>query len=191
MMRRVPLLLLMLGFALPSSAVAIELVTNGGFEDELSPAWQEDVVGAAAVIDRATGYDGDQDYEVLVQKGTGNGHARLDQTIVIPSTDLAFSVNAMLKASATEGGTPWAAAGVALHYEDGFGNVQGTTMILCKTTACPWIDSDTLHLIPAPDENWNNFGFNLDDELLNLSGVDPLAIHQIRFSLVGQTGGDC
>jgi hypothetical protein len=187
MMRRVPLLLLML--VLPSYVLAIELVTNGGFEDDLPPAWEGEFVGAAASVSRSTGYDGDPDYEVLVEKGTGNGHAQLNQTIVIPSVDVDLSVNAKMQVSASEG--PWAAAGVALHYEDHFGNVRGTTMILRKTADCPWNDSDTFHMILTPDEEWHSYGFNVGSELVNLAGVDPVAIRQIRISLFGKAGGDC
>ena len=187
MMRRVPLLLLLL--VLPSYVVAIELVTNGGFEDVLPPAWQDEFVGAATSVTRSTGYDGDPDYEVLVEKGTGNGQAKLSQAIVIPSIDVVFSVNAKVQVSVSVG--PWAAAGVALHYEDHFGNVRGTTVILRKTSACPWSDGDTFHMILAPDEDWNSYGFNVADELVNLAGVDPLAIRQVRVSLFGEVGGDC
>ena len=77
MMRRVALLALVL--VLPSYVMAIELVTNGGFEDVLPPAWQEETVGAATSVSRSTGYDGDPDYEVLVEKGTGNGHGKLQR----------------------------------------------------------------------------------------------------------------
>jgi len=187
MIRRVPLLFLTL--LLPSYVLAIELVTNGGFEDDYTLEWQDESVGAATQISRSTGYDGDQDYEILVEKGTGNGHAKLTQTIVIPSTDVYFSVNAKIQVSSS--GEPWAAAGVALHYGDHFGHEVGTTMILRSTAACPWSNSDTFHMILAPDENWNSFGFNLDDELVNLAGVDPFAIRQIRISLFGVAGGDC
>jgi len=187
MVRRVPLLFLML--VVPSYVLAIELVSNGGFENDLPPAWQVESVGAATNFSRSTGYDGDPDYEVLVEKGAGNGLAKLSQTIVIPATDVDFSVNAQVQVSATEG--PWAAAGVAVNYEDHFGNVLGTTMILRTTSACPWVDSDTFHMILAPDESWNSYGFNLGSELANLAGVDPLAIRQVRISLFGEVGGDC
>ena len=86
---------------------------------------------------------------------------------------------------------PWAAAGVALHYEDHLGNVLGTTMIVGKTSACPWSDSDTLHMIPAPDEEWHGYAFNVGDELASLVGVDPLAVRQVRISIFGEVGADC
>lgn len=188
MIRRVPLLLLIL--AMPSYVVAVELVTNGGFESDLPPAWQVESSGAAAIVNRATGYDGDPDFEVLVEKGTGNGQAKLNQSIVIPSVDVDFSVNAKIQVSSTAGG-PWAAAGVALNFENHIGDLLGTTVIVGKTADCPWIDNDTFHMIPAPDEEWNSFGFNVASELVNLPGVDMMAVHQIRISLFGQVGGDC
>lgn len=185
---RFPILFLI--FVLPLYAGAGELVTNGAFENDLPPAWQSETVGADSSVARDVGHDADPDYEVLVSKGTGNGHARLSQTIVIPSTDVDFSVNAKMQVSVSDGG-PWAAAGVAIRYEDHFGNVVGSTMILGKTRLCPWEDSDTLHLIEAPDEEWNSYDFSLDNELVNLAAIDPLSVRQLRISLFGLTGGDC
>jgi hypothetical protein len=187
MTRRALILLLMV--ALPSYAGAIELVTNGGFETDTSPGWEKDLVGTGAGVTRSTGYDGDPDYEVLVEKGTGNGHGKLDQIIAVPSVDLAFSVNAKIQVLATS--DAWAAAGVALHYESYLGDILGTTMIVGKTSYCPWADSGNLHLIEAPDEAWNGYAFNVADELANLADVDPNAIRQIRISLFAQVGDDC
>ncbi|MCU0304126.1 MAG: hypothetical protein MUC56_08730 [Thermoanaerobaculales bacterium] len=187
MKRRVLGLLLMA--ALSSPALALELVANGGFESDLPPAWQTELVGAATVVNRAAGYDPDPDYEVLAEKGTGDGYARVNQTVVIPALDLEFSVNLRVQAASSSG--PWAAAGVALHYENHLGDLLGTTMIVGRTADCPWIDHDTLHLIPAPDEEWHGYSFNVLDELANLPGVELPAIRKIRISLFGQVGGDC
>jgi hypothetical protein len=187
-MRRVAILVLLL--AVPVSAVALELVTNGAFESDLAPAWKEDALGAAASVGRDAGYDGDPDFEVLVQKGTGNGHSTLNQTVVIPSVDVDVAMNVKIGVSATSGG-PWAAAGVALHYENSLGQILGTTMVVGTTVDCPWIDDARFHMIPAPDQDWNGYQFNLGDELANLPGVDMMAVHQIRISLFGQVGGDC
>lgn len=173
-----------------SAAMALELVTNGAFEDEFAPAWQEDNVGQGASVARSVSFDGDADFEALAQKGTGNGHAKLDQVVVLPTLDVHFSVTAKMQASASTGG-PWAAAGLALAYEDYFGHLLGTTYIVAKTTLCPWVDGDRVHVIEVPDEEWNGYAFVLDDELVNLAGVDPLSVHQLRISLVSQTGGDC
>jgi hypothetical protein len=181
---------LMLALVWSPTVMAVELVVNGGFENDLPPAWEEEATGSSTFVGRSTSYHGDPDFEVLVQKGTGNGFTALDQTVIIPSVDVDFSVSAMLLASATSGG-PWAASGVALHYETQFGDVLGTTAIVGTTIACPWIDTDILHLIPAPDTAWNDYVFNVEDELANLPGVDMMAVHQIRISLFGQVGGDC
>ena len=187
-MRRVAVLIVVL--AVPASAIALELVTNGAFESDLAPAWKEDALGAAASVSRSTGYDGDPDYEVLVQKGTGNGHSTLSQIIVIPSVDVTVSLSTKIEVSATSGG-PWAGAGVALHYEDSLGETLGTTMIVGRTADCPWVDTPTLHMIPAPDQEWNSVQLTVGDELANLPGVDMMAVHQIRVRLFGQVGGDC
>jgi hypothetical protein len=186
-MRRILILVVVL--VLPSSAMAIELAANGDFEVDLSLGWKMETLGSATSFSRDTTYDGDPDTEVLVEKGTGNGHALLNQTVVVPSTDVSFSVHARIEVSSTSG--PWAAAGVALHYESAVGDVLGTTMIVGRTVDCPWIDSDSFHMIPAPDGEWNLYAFNVADELINLPGVDMMAVHQIRISLYGQVGGDC
>jgi hypothetical protein len=186
-MRRALTLVLVL--TLPCWAAALELVEDGGFESDPSPAWQAERVGAASAISRSTGYDGDPDFEVLAEKGTGNGYARLEQIVVVPSVDVAFAVTARIQVDATSG--PWAAAGVALDYENSFGDILGTTVIVRTTVDCPWIDSGTFHMIQAPDEAWNGYGFNVAAELGNLAEVDPNAIRQIRVSLLAQVGGDC
>lgn len=188
MLRRLPVLLIVL--VLPSYVSATELVTNGGFESDFSPAWKFESAGSSASVSRSTGHDADPDYEALAEKGTGNGFAKLNQTVFIPATDVDVSLNAKMLATTTSGG-PWAAAGVAFHYENYFGDVLGTTMIVVKTSVCPWVDSSTFHMIPVPDGEWNNYLFNVGSELANLPGVDMMAIHQIRISLFGQVGGDC
>ncbi len=172
----------------PPSLPALELVTNGGFETDLPPAWQEESIGAATSVARSASYDADPDLEVLAEKGTGDGAARLSQTVVIPSVDVAFSVKARLQATADGA---WAAAAVALQYEDHLGRPLGATMILRRTPDCPWTGSDTLHLIPAPDEEWGSYSLHVGDELAYLPGVDPLAVHRVRVSLVATAGGDC
>lgn len=187
MMRRV--LVVSLALALPSVGGAMELVINGDFETDPALDWKEDLAGAATLIDWATTYDADPDYEVLVQKGTGNGHAKLEQTIVIPSTDIDVSAELKMVVSTSTG--PWSAAGMALHYEDSFGAVLGSTVIVGRTSACPWVDGEDFHMIEAPDELWNPYELNVGDELANLPGVDMMAVHQIRISLFGQVGGDC
>jgi len=188
MIRRLSAILLL--SALPSLVMAGELVTNGGFEEDVNTGWKEDLSGADASVSRASGHDDDPDYEVLAQKLTGNGFAKLNQTVVVPSTDVGFSVNAKMQASA-DTDPAWAAAGLALYYEDSLGVVLGTTTIIRKTPLCPWVDSDTFHMIAAADEEWNNYNFNVGTELANLPGVDMMAVHQIRISLFGQVGGDC
>ena len=56
--------------------------------------------------------DVDQVDEALakVEKLTGNGHARLDQTVAVPSADAVFSAAVMIDVEASAKGGPWAAA---------------------------------------------------------------------------------
>jgi hypothetical protein len=71
------------------------LLTNGDFEEPLATGWFQGSSGSGFMtIVRETYYDPDPDYEVFVHKGDETGSIKLFQTVVIPTTDLEFSVNA-------------------------------------------------------------------------------------------------
>jgi hypothetical protein len=165
--------------ALP--AHALELVINGGFEQAFTTGWQQETVGSAWYIDRATNYDPDPDYEAFVRHYTGSGSARLYQDVVIPSTNVEFAVRARILATATS--PAWAGAAVVLSYLDQHGFLLGETYIGVKSATCPWNDGPTLHVIAAAYDVWMDYGFNVADELNHLPGVDPAAVHKIRISL--------
>jgi hypothetical protein len=165
--------------ALP--AQALELVTNGDFEQPLTTGWQQEATGAAWFIDRATTYDPDPDYEAFVRHETGTGVARLYQEIVIPSTNVQFAVRAKMQATATS--TAWSGAAVALSYFDQYGFLLGETYIGVKSPYCPWADGPTFHLISGATGTWMDYAFNVADELTNLPGIDPAAVHKITVGL--------
>ncbi len=167
---------------------ALELAVNGGFEEPLASGWRQETQGSAWTIDRATTYDPDPDYEASVRQNTGSGSARLCQDVVLPSTDVEFSVRARIQATATA--TAWAGAAVVLSYLDQLGSPLGETYICVKTLYCPWTDTPTTHLIFAPVNTWHDCAFNLADELANLPGVSPAAIHSVQVSLLVRAA-DC
>jgi len=169
-------------------AQALELLLNGGFEQPLTDGWRQETQGSAWYIDRGTNYDPDPDYEALVRQNTGTGSARLCQEVVLPSPDVEFSVSARMQATATS--TAWAGAAVTLSYLDQHGFALGETYICVKSSSCPWTDTPTTHLISAPVSTWFDFAFNLVDELANLPGVAPAAVHQVRVSLLVRAA-DC
>jgi hypothetical protein len=178
--------------SLCGSARGLELMGNGAFEQALEPSWALDTGGAATLVVRATTFQPDGDYEALVQKGSGNGHAKAWQTIAVPTTDLTFSVTARMQASATSGDThPWAVAAILLYYEDQFGNLHGTTCLARPSSYCPWSDTETFHFIPVADEEWHTYSFDLAQELQYFSGLDPQAVTRIRVCLAGVVGADC
>jgi len=162
-----------------------ELVTNGEFEQSLSIGWTEQRVGGSIVINRATNYDPDPDYEARVYKGTGTGYARLYQIIDILTTNLDFTVNAKLYAYDNYVGA-WAGAAVIIAYINKYGATLGQTYICARSPGCPWTNTSTSHIIPAPNTLWNNYTFNINDELANLSGVNPSLVKQIQVSLHSQ-----
>lgn len=162
-----------------------ELITNGDFEQPLTEGWDEIRVGSNITINRGTGYDPDPDYEANVYKGTGSGFAKLYQIVDIPAIHLDFTVNAELYAY-DNSSSAWAGAAVMLSYMDEDENVLGITYICYRSPGCPWTNTSTTHVIPASNSSWNNYSFNIEDELTNLSGVDPLQVKKIEVSLLSQ-----
>lgn len=164
---------------------AVPFLTNGDFEEPLTTGWLQELSGSSTFIARATNYDPDPDYEAYVYNGTGDGFAKLYQTVDVPTTDLEFSVNAKLYASSTSS-TCWSGAAVVISYLDESGSLLGETMICYRAQACPWESNDTCHIIEATDSLWHNYAFNIDDELVNLNGVNQADIKKIQVALLGQ-----
>jgi hypothetical protein len=165
---------------------ADNLVVNGDFEQPLTTGWLQATSGSNTTINRATNYDPDPDYETYVYKGSGDGYARLYQIIDVSTIDLVFSINAKFYAYDNHS-SAWAASAVVISYMDESNTVLGETRIYQGSIGCPWTNSSTLHLINASDTNWNNYEFNIVDELANLPGVDSLEIDKIEVALYSFT----
>ena len=169
-----------------------DFITNGDFELPLTIGWQQGSSGSSIIIDRATNYDPDGDYEVQVYKGAGSGYARLFQAVDIPITDCDFSANLKIYAYDNNADTLcWAAAAMFVEYYNASGSLLGTTRICMKTTPCPWTNSSTCHLIIVPDSLWHSYSFNIEDELTNLSGVNPVNVAKIGVALYDTTAHTC
>jgi hypothetical protein len=162
------------------------LLTNGDIELVLGTGWSQASSGANIIIDRATTYDPDPDYEARVYKGSGSGYARLFQMVDIPTTDLEFSVYAKIYAYDNHS-TAWCGAGVIISYLNENGVLLGDTRICMRSTQCPWSNSSTRHIIQATDSMWHNYAFNIDNELTNLSGVNPSDVKKIEVALFDST----
>ncbi len=172
--------------ALP--AQALELVVNGDFEQVLSVGWTQSTSGTGYYVSRDVGYDPDPDYEAYVRKSTGSGFVRLSQEVIVPNLDVAFAARAKLHAYATS--SAWSAAALVVSYRDEEGSILGETAICATSHYCPWTSTPTFHMIQAPDNLWQDFGFILADELSNLPGVNPGLIKRVDIALYG-TAADC
>lgn len=178
---RSSILFLMLSLFL-SQAWADELLTNGDFEEPLTTGWEQTLVGSDAIINRSTSHHPDPDYEAYAHKGTGDGYARLSQTVPVLGTDLSFAVSAKLSANATS--TAWSAAAVVLTYFDENSYPLGETSVCYGSRYCPWESTPTFHMIILDPDVWVDHAFDLDEELTNLPGINPAEIRQIRVSLL-------
>ncbi len=168
------------------------LLTNGDFEQPLNTGWYESTSGGNAVVDRATNYDTDPDYEARSLVNNGSGTAQLWQVVNIPTTDLQFAVKAKLYAWDNNADTLCCAgAAVIISYLDESGSLLGDTKICRFSEPFPWANSSTSHLIIASNTNWNNYSFNINDELNNLSGVNPQDVKKIKITLYAKTEHTC
>jgi hypothetical protein len=168
------------------------LLSNGDFEQNLSVGWTAIFQGQLSTdtIDRATTFNPDPDYEARVKKYDATS-AKLFQTVYIPTTDLQFSADVSLYAYEYTSTEPyWAQASVVLYYLDNNNNILGQTRICHNSPHCPYNSSNTFHMIQvAAPSTWYNYTFNIDDELDNLSGVDPSDIAKIQVALYDTTDG--
>ncbi len=183
---------LMLFILLCGAVLAGNLLNNGDFEQDLTVGWTLDsLIGSALdTVDRAIEFEPDPDNEVRLKK-FDKAHIFLHQSLSVPTTDLDFSVNAKLYAleeNILE--VYWAAAGIFIEYLDLNDSLLGQTIICYKTMHCIWYDTDTRHHITTVDTmNWNAYAFNLNDELVNLPGVNPAQIAGLRVALFDTTNG--
>ncbi len=173
-------------------ANAAVFLTNGDFEQTLDNGWTDYISYPTSIdtIDRATGFHPDLDYEARVKK-YDYAYARLSQTVDIWTTDLEFSVDAKLYAyEYNSAASYWATAAIVLAYRDVNGSLLGQTRICHNTPHCPYTNSSTFHIIPAPDpNNWYTYAFNINDELDSLPGVNPADVAKIEVALYDTTNG--
>lgn len=180
-------LALFLVIGMSSAAV---LITNGEFEEPLETGWFQGSSGSGVMtIVRETYFDPDPDYEVFVHKGDETGSIKLFQTVVIPTTDLEFSVNAKLIVYGTSAQC-WSGAGVCILYLNASNVVLGSSKICAGTVACPWQSNDSCHVVAAIDTLWNSYAFNIDDELVNVPAVNGSDVAKIQISLLAQCVDD-
>ena len=178
MMRKYLSTLLILWTAVSAS----NYLTNGDFEEPLPSGWLQ--YGAGVII-RGVNYDPDPDYEVFLYRTNPSGYAELCQAADIQTVDLEFSVSAKLYASSNSSAC-WAGAAVIISYLDSLNSYLGETMICYRSPACPWNNNDTCHVIPVVDTLWNDYAFNINDELTNIPGINPSHITKIRVSLLAR-----
>ncbi len=175
----------MISAVMVSLVSATNLVVNGEFEQDLTSGWTESVVGGG-IIDRATQYQPDPDYEVQVYKYSSSGSVSLLQNVDIDNTDIDFTCSARMYALDNTVGD-WAATAVGLVYLNDANSVLGETRIYRPSDGdCPWVDTPRLHLIYVPDESWHDYTFNIHDELQNLPIIDPNNVAKIQVVLYGE-----
>ncbi|HEX7321193.1 MAG TPA: hypothetical protein VF399_12665 [bacterium] len=165
---------------------ASNLTVNGDFELPFTTGWIDTASNLTATFTQATTFDADPNYEACVEVGTAAGYATLLQVVELPSTNVNFSVNAKLYAYDNHA-SAWTGAAVVLTYLNRFGSRIGSTRICARSTENPWVNTSTMHIIPAADSLWHAYAFNINTELGNLPGINPSDVQQIEVSLFDTT----
>ncbi len=174
--------MVLLVVALP--VVAADLITNGNFEQDLSIGWEQDEkihYNVSKCEISSDDYNSDGDKEAYTYTYLGY-HATLYQTVSMQSQDVLFSASAKLYPSKGVGGY-WAVSAIRIYYLDSSENTLGETRIYATSGTCPWSNSSTVHLIKVSDTGWHDYSFNIQDELANLSGVNPSNIAKLKVAL--------
>jgi len=163
------------------------LIVNGDFEQNLSVGWQQASNNPTFQIYRYTYFDPDPDYEVFVYKYNSDGYISLFQSVNVANTNLNFACYAKFYTFDNNIGD-WSGAAVVISYINAADVTLGETRICSFSDSdCPWANSPTLHLITVTDTNWHDFFLNINDELANLSAVNPLEISKIQVALFDTT----
>jgi hypothetical protein len=186
---------IMLALAFTGIVIAGDLMINGNFEQDLTTGWTQLSSGVNIIIDRATTYDPDADYEAQVYEGVGSGFASLYQAVDLqsmPLNQLQFSCKAKLYAYDNDADTLcYAATAVIVSYLNQAGAALGETRICQFTAPCDWANNSTTHLITVADSLWHNYSFNVATELGNLPGVNPSNVKMIKVAMYDTTAHTC
>ena len=174
---------LLLGAAV-GQATPLEFVVNGGFEQEIEIGWQQYYEATNSSIGRNSDLDDDPDQELGLRFDNGIGEMAVWQRFAIANTDLDIATT--IKARTSASGGAWVAAGIRFGYLDRNLAVLGRTFIGRMSTDCPWYASPTLHLVTAANNQWEQYVFNLNDELANLPGVDPSEVAYLEVEVLSE-----
>ena len=169
-----------------SISTASNYIDNGDFEQVLTVGWTQIMAGGGTTINRGTTYHPDPDYEVYMYKATGTtGYAQLWQIADIPTCNIDLSFSAKLYAWDNYSGA-WAGAAVVIEYLDNSNISLGETRICRWSYDCPWTNAGDCHIIQVADSNWNDYNFNILDELDNVPAVNPNEVAKIKITLNAQ-----
>ncbi len=186
---------ILLALAFASVMIAGDLMINGNFEQDLSNGWTQSSIGYSIIIDRATTYEPDGDYEAQVYKGAGSGSALLYQTVDLqnmPLNQLQFSCKSKLYAYDNDADTLcYAATAVIVQYLNQTGTILGETRICQFTAPCSWASTSTVHLMTVADSLWHSYSFNIATELANLPGVTPTNVKKLKIAMYDTTAHTC
>jgi len=171
----------------PLAVSADELIQNGTFENDTT-GWTSEYSGGTWTVD-AGQYDLDPDMEGYAYKYDAT-FGRMYQTLDVANPGVRFSAQAQLVAvELNPAATYWAFAALELQYLDAAGNYLGRTLIGYATPHSSLSSSTTQHIITAVDSLWHSYQFNIQDELVNLTGVSPSEVRKVKVAMLDTTNG--
>ena len=167
-----------------------ELLTNGGFEQDLSVGWVQELSGAGTEqINRDPGYSPDLDMEAMAYQNAGPGWVRLSQTVDVPGVTVSLSFQAKFDIYSSSA-TCWPVAAVTVGYLDASNTLLGETRYYYHDQYCSWVPSGRLSLIDITSPDWSTYHLDVAQEVSqNLPDVDPGAVSKVRVAFYDTTSG--
>ncbi len=169
-----------------------ELITNGDFEQTLDVGWHkyQDISPSGTGTIFRSNYDSDANMEARTYIRNGY-YNTLYQTVPITSTNISFSATIKLRGSSSALYGHYSTAAFIIYYLNSSDTLLGETRICRFTTNCDWVNTSTVHLIKTSSTDWNDYSFNIQEELSNLSGVNSSDIAKIKVALYSYSTPGC
>jgi hypothetical protein len=167
-----------------------QLLTNGGFEQDLSVGWIQELSGGGTQqIARDANYCPDLDMEAMAYQNAGPGWVRLSQMVDVPGVAVTLSFQAKFEIYGASS-TCWPVAAVVVGYYDANSALLGETRYYCHDQYCNWTPSGRLSLINITAPDWLTYNLDVAQEVSeNLPDVDPGAVSKVAIALYDTTAG--
>lgn len=160
-------------------------LVNGDFEQPLNVGWTTRTEGSGSnEVERDSTLGQPTPGFAACVAEINAGSARLSQSVLLPNLDYSFDFDGCFVLGGSLSCGP--AAAVVLSFLDESDVVLGTTRWFAAAFGS-WTQTDTSHLIPVGEREWQHQSIRLSDELTEyLTGVNRSAVSRVKVELLAQ-----